>query len=71
MHYLPVHCSTWVYAFAEPARLSIVCSTESRERPGIFPRVSDVRIERMVERVELCMPRIVKEQYSDCCLESV
>ena len=41
-----------IASFPGPAQLSVACSTEKRERgPGIFSHVSDVRIERMVERV--------------------
>ena len=37
--------------FPAPAQLSVACSTVSGRGPGIFSHVSDVRIERVVERV--------------------
>ena len=42
-------------SFPGPTWLSVARSMEKQERPGIFSHVSDVRIERMVERVQLCM----------------
>ena len=38
-------------SFPGPAQLSIAISTESGRGPGIFSHMSDVGIERMVERV--------------------
>ena len=38
-------------SFPGPAHLSVAFSTVSVRGPGIFSHVSDVRIERVVERV--------------------
>ena len=40
-----------VASFPGPAQLSVIYSKESGRGPGIFSHVSDVRIERVVERV--------------------
>ena len=44
-------CCTLLALFPGPAQLSIAIGTESGRGPGIFSHMSDVRIERMVERV--------------------
>ena len=48
--------------FPGPAQLSIAFSTEKQERAGIFPHVSDIRKERKIERVYLCVGALGPEQ---------
>ena len=45
------YCHSSLKAFPGPDQLSIAIRTESVRGPGTFSHVSDVRIERMVERV--------------------
>ena len=53
------HCSTLLASFPGPAQLSVAISTV------LFSHVSDIRIERVVERVWLCVGALGPEQQKE------
>ena len=52
-------------SFPGSAQFSVASSTVKQGGPGIFSHISDIRIERMVERVYLCVGARDPEQQKE------